>query len=281
MKIGFLGAGNMGEALARGILKAQLAQPGQLLLNDVAPARMEQLSRDLGCVGVATSRDLVSAADVIVFAVKPQNMPLLLKELADEPAVRERLPKKVFITICAGITTATIEAGLRGGDTGLPVPRVVRVMPNTPALLGEGAAGVAPGAASTEADLYLTLSLLRAVGTAEEVTEEQMDAVTALSGSGPAYVFYLIEAMQKAGAEQGLPADVARRLTLQTVLGAARMASEQSDTPTSELRHRVTSPNGTTAAGLAVLDRHNFVGLVGDCIAAATARGRELGKSNR
>jgi pyrroline-5-carboxylate reductase len=281
--IGFLGAGNMGEALARGMIKGEIAAPGDVYLYDVAAERVKQLCDELGMQAAATPAELVAATETVVFAVKPQNMPDLLADLAAAPDAGSWTASKRWVSICAGTTTQQIENGLvpkpqneDESSAAARIARVVRVMPNTPALVGLGAAGVARGSAAREADEAFVLKMMQAVGVAYAVDEAQMDAVTALSGSGPAYVFYLIESLQAAGEAVGLSAETARALSLQTVLGAATLASQQSDVPTEELRRRVTSPGGTTAAGLAMLEEQGFQQIVRECVEAATRRGKEL-----
>jgi len=174
------------------------------------------------------------------------------------------------LSIAAGVRTATIEAGLGAG------PAVVRCMPNTPALVGRGAAAIAGGTAATDDDLAWAAAILSAVGTVVSVTESELDAVTGLSGSGPAYVFHLAEGLVAAGIAEGLAPDVADALVRQTLLGAATLLVESGEDP-AVLRANVTSPGGTTAAGLAVFADADLIGLVGRAVAAATARSRELG----
>jgi pyrroline-5-carboxylate reductase len=212
----------------------------------------------------ADNANTANNADIIILAVKPQNMASTLKELAS--AIDN---SKIVISIAAGITTFFIEESLPKGV------RVLRVMPNTPALVGEGAAAIAKGSHATNADVKLTRFIFDAVGTSFEVDEKLMDAVTGLSGSGPAYFFLIIEALIEAGVKLGLPRDLAAKLSAQTMLGAARLCI-QSDKEPAELREMVTSPGGTTAAGLKVLNegkvRETFI----LAIEAATKRSKEL-----
>lgn len=281
MILGFLGAGNMGEALARGAMAGGVVKAEDILIYDVNMERASILSVQLGAEAVSTAVELVLRSQRVVFAVKPQNMPDLLDDLSSSMDIQRTMRDRLFISICAGTTLATIERGLLGLPSDATIldtarPRVMRVMPNTPALIGAGAAAVASGRNATKDDIAFTLNFLRSVGTAEVVDEFLLDAVTALSGSGPAYVYLLIEALQAAGVQQGLSPEVSRRLTLQTVYGAARMALENADVDTAELRRRVTSPGGTTAAGLVVLAERGFTGMIAACVDAATRRGREL-----
>jgi len=259
--IAFIGAGNMGEALIRGLLATQTVTPEQIIATDVRADRLEFLQQTYR-IRVSAS---VPAADIMIVAVKPQQMSAALTAAN---AARETL----IISIAAGVTTARIERELGGR------PRVVRVMPNTPALVGAGAAGLAGGAFASEDDLATTETILGAVGIAVRVPESLMDAVTALSGSGPAYVFHVAEAMIEAGVAVGLSAEVARQLTIQTIVGAGKLLAESGDAP-AVLRQKVTSPGGTTAAALKVMADRQLVETFRAAITAATERGRELAGS--
>jgi pyrroline-5-carboxylate reductase len=209
-------------------------------------------------------------SDVVVFAVKPGVVPQVLAELASVPE-RERL-RVLWISIAAGVPLARLEAGLPRGA------RVIRAMPNTPALVRRGATAFVANAAASERDRAAARALFASVGTVWEAPrEELLDAVTALSGSGPAYFFLLIEALIDAGIAVGLPADAARELALQTALGAAVLARESERSP-GELREQVTSPGGTTQAGLARLAARDFRGAVAEAVRAAAERSRELGR---
>jgi len=257
--VAFIGAGNMAEALIRGLVAAKT---GQIIATDVRAERLEQLHR---AYGIETSTDNTQAAakaDIIVLAVKPQQMSVILKELK----VRS---SQLVISIAAGVKTSRIEHEL-GGE-----PRVVRTMPNTPALVGAGAAAVCKGRFATEDDLATAETILKAVGIVVRVEEKDLDAVTALSGSGPAYIFYMAEAMIAAGVEAGLPADVAKRLAVQTVFGAGALLAASGESP-EQLRNRVTSPGGTTQAALKVMTERGFAKIVADAIQVAARRSREL-----
>lgn len=268
LPIGFCGVGNMGGALVRGILRAGVAKPSEIILFDSNFVLSEALLADHGVAVAGSNEELARRARTIVLAVKPQYIHSPLAALA-----REWRPHHVLVSVCAGLTCGFFEERLASGE--VPTPRVVRTMPNTPAMIGAGAAGVAAGAHALSADVDAALALLRAVGIAEVLAESVMDAVTATAGSGPAYVFRLIEAMIEAAVAQGIPQEEAVHLVKQTVLGAALLAAN-SHQPVADLRRAVTSPGGTTQAGLAVLDGRDFVGLVGEAIAAATRRGAEL-----
>ena len=264
--LGLIGAGNMGGALLRGVAAAGLVAPDSIWVADAAEGKAAALAEELGAHAAASNAEVLSATETIILAVKPQNVAELLAEIA--PGAR---PEHLFISIAAGIPIAMMQKTLG------PAARIVRVMPNTPSMLGHGAAGAARGPAATSADLKRTLAIFQAVGVAVEVDESQINAVTGLSGSGPAYVFYLIEALTAAGWQAGLAPDVADQLSRQTVLGAAVMAQETGQDP-AELRRQVTSPGGTTEAGLRILSEADFPGLIARTVARAAERGEELGK---
>jgi len=259
--IAFIGAGNMAEALIRGL---RSAQAGAIVAADVRQERLEQLRAHYGIEICADNARAASNADVVVVAVKPQQMSEALGSLRSAIAHRPLL-----ISIAAGITTARIERELIGE------PRVVRAMPNTPALVGAGVAAVCRGRFATEADLAVAEGILRAVGLVVRVEEREMDAVTALSGSGPAYIFYMTEALIAAGVEAGLSEEVAKQLATQTVFGAAELLVESGRAP-AELRGKVTSPGGTTEAALKVMQERGFEKIVAEAVRAAARRSREL-----
>jgi pyrroline-5-carboxylate reductase len=255
-KLVIVGGGRMGEALLGGLVAAGWS-PADLAVVEPVAARREELAKRFD--GVRVSGEPV-VADGAVIAVKPPDVPAAI---AAAGAGR-------ILSIAAGVTIAALEAA--AGD-GVPV---VRAMPNTPALVGAGAAAIAGGSAATEDDLAWAESILGAVGTVVRVPEHLLDAVTGLSGSGPAYVFLVVEALVEAGVLAGLPRPTAAALAAQTVLGAARLLVESGDSPEA-LRAMVTSPGGTTAAGLRELERHGVRAAFLDAVAAATARSKELG----
>jgi pyrroline-5-carboxylate reductase len=260
--IAVIGAGKMGEALISGLLKGG-ASPDDLLITERYEARAHELSDRYG-VKAVTNADAAAHADTIVIAVKPQDMHVLLGELA--PVISN---DRLIVTIAAGITTATIEKAL---PDGIPV---VRVMPNTPALVGEAMSVVAPGAHATADHLDRAEALFRPVGKVVQLPESQFDAVTALSGSGPAYVFYLVEAMTDAGILLGLPRTTAHELIVQTVYGAALMLRDTGEHPVA-LREAVTSPAGTTIAAIRALEDHGVRSAFLAALEAARDRSREL-----
>lgn len=250
----------MGSALVAGMIRGGAVDAADVLVVEKKDDVRAALSGVLP--GVAVSDDL-GHAESVVLAVKPQDAEEPCRALSSTGAVR-------VLSIVAGLTTARLEEWIGPGVA------VVRAMPNTPALLGCGAAAVAAGSAATEDDLAWAEQALSAVGLVRRVSEELIDSVTGLSGSGPAYVFLLAEAMTAAGVEQGIDPTVSRDLAVRTILGAARMLDE-SGLDAATLRTNVTSPGGTTAAALAVFEERGLRATVSEAIAAATARGRELG----
>lgn len=264
--VGFIGGGNMATALIKGFVAAGVCRAGEIIAADVDAAKRRQLTRRLGIVATADNAAVARGARVVVLAVKPQIMAPVLAEL--RPAVG----RQCFVSIAAGWPTARLEAGLGAAA------RVVRVMPNTPSLLGKGMAVAVRGRRATAADEKRVLRLLRTVGRARAVSDERLlDAVTGLSGSGPAYVYLFAEALIAGGIAAGLAADAARELALQTITGAAAMLQESGEPPAT-LRAQVTSPGGTTLAGLTELERRGFTAAVEAAVLAATRRAAELGK---
>lgn len=267
--IAFVGGGNMARSLVGGLVARGTPGASIRIAEPVAGLR-DALARDFGAAVFAEGTDAVAGADCWVLAVKPQVMRAVCESLA--PQARQSRP--LVVSIAAGITAAQIERWL-GGDVA-----VVRAMPNTPALLGAGVTGLYANAGVDAAGREAAQALLRAAGETVWIGDEAlMDAVTAVSGSGPAYVFLLAEAMQAAAVAEGLPAEAARTLVLQTVLGAARMLTE-GDADAAELRRRVTSPNGTTQAAIETFEAGGFRELVARAIHAAAVRGRELSAAN-
>jgi len=264
--IGFIGGGNMATAMIKGFIAGGVCAPRQIIASDVDAKKRATLARTLKIVTTADN-GAAAQARVLILAVKPQIMAEVLREL------RPRLtPRHVVVSIAAGWPTARLEAGL--GER----VRVVRVMSNTPALLGKGMSVAVRGRHATAADARLVLRLLRTVGRARAVADERLlDAVTGLSGSGPAYVYLFAEALIAGGIGAGLAPAEATELALQTLTGAAAMLQDAGETP-ERLRAAVTSPGGTTLAGLNELARRGFADAVIAAIAAATERATELGK---
>ncbi len=265
-KIAFLGSGNMAEALVKGLLAAGTAAPDEIVCAEPRAERREELRQRHGVAVVAGNLAAVQQADILVLSVKPQVIDALLEEIA--PAVDAR---KLVVSIAAGVPIAAIARKL-GAAT-----RIVRTMPNTPALVGAGATALARGAHATEADLGQAVALFEAVGTAVVVDEHLLDAVTGLSGSGPAFVFLAIEALADGGVKMGLPRHVAMALAAQTVVGAGRLVLETGEHP-GKLKDQVTSPGGTTIAGVHALEAAGFRAALIAAVEAAAIRSRELGE---
>ncbi len=264
-RIGFIGAGQMASALAAGFLRARLVEGGQISAADPSSAAVEAFCKNVsGAAGLSDNAAVAKGVDVLFLATKPQHLAAAVTNLAADAA------GKLVISIAAGITLKTLDAAL-------PKSRLVRVMPNTPCLVGESASGYSLGPRATEADGALVKQLLESVGRAFVVDEKLLDAVTGLSGSGPAFVYVAIEALSDAGVRMGLPRDVALQLAAQTVRGAATMVLETGEHP-GVLKDRVTSPGGTTIAGLAALESGGFRGTLIAAVEAATRRSIELGK---
>jgi pyrroline-5-carboxylate reductase len=264
--IGFLGAGQMATALATGWTRAGLLDTARALAADPYPPARSKFEQQTGIKTAATNAEVVAAADVLVLAVKPQVMASVLAEARPHLA-----PRHLVVSIAAGVTLRSLSEALGTGT------RLVRVMPNTPCLVAESAAGFAAGSAATPEDVALVGALFGSVGKAFPVPEHLLDAVTGLSGSGPAFVYVLIEALADGGVRVGLPRDVAQALAAQTVLGAAKMVLETGQHP-GALKDAVASPGGTTIAGLHALERAGFRAGLMDAVEAATRRAEELGK---
>jgi pyrroline-5-carboxylate reductase len=265
MGIAFIGGGNMARSMIAG-LKRRHVDPHTIHVAEPLDTLRTELSREFGVRLYANARSAAAHADTLVLAVKPQVVDLVCAELA--PVIAERLP--LVISIAAGIPIARLRERLG------PLARIVRAMPNTPALLGAGITGWTAGGDVSRADRDEAESILRACGETVEIEHEAlMDAVTAVSGSGPAYFFLLTEALTQAGIAQGLPPTTAEKLARATCAGAGQMLASSTDAVTL-LRERVTSPGGTTAAALKQLREDGFDALINRAVAAATARGREL-----
>lgn len=264
-KIAVIGAGNMGRALLKG-LTSEASPEAEIVAFDVRPEAVKAADEKLAGYLLPRLADCVAGARLIVIAIKPQDMATLLEDL------KSYLPAEALVlSVAAGVTLARIQDWL--GEEA----RLIRAMPNIGALYGQGVTALARGPRATGEDLALARAVLETVGTVVEVKEGLMDAVTGLSGSGPAYVFLFIEALIEAGVAQGLSRDVARVLAGQTVRGAAEIFVRDQRHP-AELKDLVVSPGGTTAAALAVFEATGFRGIVIDAVTAATERSQELGK---
>jgi pyrroline-5-carboxylate reductase len=265
-KIGVIGAGKIGSAIARGVIRAGLAAKENVMASDVAEPLRQAAAQELGIRVSADNGELCDFADIVILAVKPQMVDPVAREIAKKLGT-----KKLLVSVAAGVPLARIEAGLAQGA------RVVRVMPNIPCVVGAGAAGYAGGAHATAADLEKVGAILNSFGIGMVVEEKYLDAVTGLSGSGPAYVFLFMEALADGGVQVGLARDVALKLAMQTVYGAAKMALEGKK-HLGELKDEVTSPGGTTIAGLYAMEQKGFHGIVMDAVIHATRRSQELGR---
>ena len=257
-----LGAGVMGETLLSGLVRAG-RRVDNLLVGEKRPERARELEDRYG-VAVVSNTEAARKADTLALVVKPQDMGDLLDEIASELR-----PGQLVVSLAAGITTAFIESRVPAGVA------VVRVMPNTPALVDEGMAAIAPGTHCDDAHLQEAEALLRSVGRVVHVPEYQLDAVTAISGSGPAYLFFVVEAMIEAGVHLGLPRGTAAELVVQTVVGSAKLLRETGEHPI-VLRERVTSPGGTTAAAVRELEDHKVRAAFMTALEAARDRSRAL-----
>jgi pyrroline-5-carboxylate reductase len=263
--IAFLGAGNMAGALIKGLLEAERCRSGQIVASDIREERLAELRREHRIKTTGDNRRAASGAQVVVLSTKPQVFPLLLPEIAG--SIR---PDQLVLSIAAGVPISVIESSLPHGS------RVIRAMPNTAALVQAGATGLAAGSNATKKDMETARQIFEAVGAAVVVNESLLDAVTGLSGSGPAYVFVFIEALADAGVEMGLSRESAQTLAAQTVLGSARMVMETGEHP-ARLKVAVTSPGGTTIAGLQALEAGGLRKAVADAVRNATRRSRALG----
>jgi len=268
--IGFLGGGAMAEALAGGLIAAGV-RPTAIRVADPDASRRSHLARQLAVEVLESNAAVVVAAQVVVLAVKPNLIAPVLEELRTAGVADLRTP--LWISIAAGTPIARLEARLPDGS------RIVRAMPNTPALVRAGATAICGNTAVTPDDLTAARALFDSVGiTWQAPREDLLDPVTGLSGSGPAYLFAFLEALAAAGAAVGLPSEAAARLAAHTVYGAAKLALESPRSP-GELRQQVSSPGGTTLAGLARLEAGGFAEVIADAVAAATRRARELGSA--
>ncbi len=267
--VGFIGSGNMARAIIRGMITTGLVAPGQVWISDANPDQVVKLAAETGVNAVESNTHLAQQSDILILATKPHHVVGVMQEIQNV-LVPER---HLVISICAGVRTPTIENSATAGV------RVIRVMPNTPALIGCGSAAISGGKHASSDDLKVASQIFDSVGVSVVVDEDKLDAVTGVSGSGPAYVFRFMEALLAAAEQQGLTREEAHVLVPQMVLGAARMAVE-GERSLEDLRQAVTTPGGTTAAGLRVLEENNFMELIDRCVTAATARSRELAQDS-
>ncbi len=265
LTLGFLGAGKMATALARGFIRAELVSSRQVIGSDPSPAACAAFKKETGADTTHSNRDVLEFAKVLVLAVKPDQVGAVLAEVRDRFTASHLL-----ISIAAGVPLAKLEASVGAGA------RLIRVMPNTPALVGLSATAYAAGKGASPADGELVQRLFSAVGLAFSLKEPLLDAVTGLSGSGPAYIYVAIEALSDGGVAAGLPRDIATKLAAQTVLGSAKMVLETGLHP-GTLKDMVTSPGGTTIEGIHELERNHFRAALMSAVRAAAEKSRKLG----
>lgn len=265
-KIGFVGGGQMGEALVRGLIESGLYSSDQIMVSDPDHDRCQYLNTTYSIATADSADVLAESCSILILAVKPQIMGKVLGMYRQSVT-----DQHLLISIAAGVSLQNIEQDLGEGF------RIIRVMPNTPALVLAGASALSPNSLATREDVATAVQIFSAIGTCLEVDEKQLDAVTGLSGSGPGYVFAFIEAMVDGGVLAGLPRTVAEKLVLQTVFGSAKLAMESGEAA-AVLKGRVTSPGGTTITGLQVLEESGFRGAVMTAVEAATERSKELGQ---
>jgi pyrroline-5-carboxylate reductase len=266
LRIGFLGAGKMASALAGGLVKAGLSSPAQVIASDVNADARTGFAKAVGCRVTSSNVEVAEGADILILAVKPDQIAPVLKEMAGHIG-----DSHLVISIAAGVTISQLESSLREGI------RIVRVMPNTPALVGASASAFALNKSASSEDAALAQRIFSAVGVAYQVKESLLDAVTGLSGSGPAYAYLMIEALSDGGVAAGLPREVATKLAAQTLMGAAKMVLETGQHP-GALKDMVTSPGGTTIEGLHELERGGVRGALMNAVRAAAEKAKKLGQ---
>jgi pyrroline-5-carboxylate reductase len=270
-KLGFIGGGNMAEALCHGLIAHKLFKPGEMIASDVAPERRRKLARTLKMATTGENEEVIRNSNAIVLAVKPQTIDAVMTEISAELDKPPR-KSKLFISIAAGVTIARLTAGL--GKRA----RVIRVMPNAPAMVGHGMAAMVRARNASAADEALALRIFRAVGDAVSLKDEKLlDVVTALSGSGPAYVYLFAKSMADAAVSEGIPRELALRMALKTIRGAEHLMRE-SKRDAADLIRAVASPGGTTEAALRRFAEHGFSDIVAAALRAASDRSRELGR---
>lgn len=267
--IGFIGAGNMAEALIRGLVHGGVVPAGHIVASAPRRERLDELHASYGIVTTTDNREVARRAQVLVLSVKPQILERVLSEIASQVQ-----PHALVVSVAAGVDTETIEGHLPDGA------RVVRAMPNTPALVRAGATAIARGRHATEADLAEARMVFDAVGLTVVLDESQLDAVTGLSGSGPAYIFLILEALADAGVKVGLSRRNAQRLAAQTVMGSAKLLLDTDEHP-GRLKDMVTSPGGTAIAGLHTLEQGGLRTTLINAVETATKRARELGRGGK
>jgi pyrroline-5-carboxylate reductase len=265
-KIGIIGTGNMGEALIDGLLHSRSSVPENIICSDVKKEKLKSVREKYGITSKTNNPDVVKASDIIIYAIKPQIMTKILKETADYLD-----SSKIIISIAAGVPLSAIESCLN------KELRLVRVMPNIAAFVREGASAIAPGSHASEGDLKIAKAVFDSVGKSVIIEESLMDAITGLSGSGPAYIFLIVDALADAGVKMGIARDDALFLSSQTVLGAAKLLMDTKEHP-GKLKDKVTSPGGTAIAGLHTLEEGGLRTTLINAVEAATNRAKELGE---
>jgi len=267
--IGFVGAGNMAEAMIRGLVRGGHVAADRIAASGPRRERLDELAKQYGIETTTDNREVARKCGIVVLSVKPQIADKVLREIGDE--LHEGT---LVVSICAGIDTAAIEEAVTPGV------RVVRAMPNTPALVGAGATAIAAGKLASESDVATARALFDAVGITVVLDESHLDAVTGLSGSGPAYIFLILEALADAGVKVGLSRRNAQRLAAQTVMGSAKLLLETDEHP-GKLKDMVTSPGGTAIAGLHTLEEGGLRTTLINAVETATKRARELGRGGK
>lgn len=269
--LGFLGGGNMSDAIIKGLINSSFIEAKKIIASDISQSRLDHLNREYKVKITSNNREVVKKSDIIIVSVKPQVIKKVLSEVHD--LAHE---KKLFISVAAGVPINIMEEILFGEQN--KKLGVVRTMPNTPSLVQEGVTAISPGTHVTKGEVHIVHRIFEAIGSTIDVEEEQLDAVTGLSGSGPAYIFMIIEALSDAGVKMGLSREVANILTVQTVLGSAKLVRESGKHP-GELKDMVTSPGGTTISGLHTMEAGGVRNSLIDAVEIATERSKELGKN--
>ncbi len=263
--VAFIGAGSMAEAMISGIVAAGKVPPNQIIVtNSTNTERLQQLEADYKIKGLKSQHLNLQNIDIIVLAMKPKDAEIALQSIKDSLQ-----PNQLVLSVLAGITTTFMEQHLPAGQ------QVIRVMPNTSSMIGESATAISAGSYTNNESMLLAKELLESIGKVYEIPEEQMDIFTGVAGSGPAYIYYLMEHMEATVRKAGLPEKVTRDIIAQTIVGAAKMIQQQGETPTT-LRENVTSPNGTTAAGLTALEKNGGGKAISQAIKHAAKRSHEI-----
>lgn len=263
--IAFLGAGSMAEAMIAGIVNTGKVPAKQIIVSNRSnQKKLKELEVNYGINGVSREDLKFDEIDMFILAMKPKDAETALSSIKDQLR-----PEQVILSVLAGISTSYMESNLQSGQ------QVIRVMPNTSSMIGESATALSPGKHTTQANVTLAKELLECIGEVYIIQEEKMDIFTGIAGSGPAYFYYLMEHMEKVGMNEGLDVETTRQIIAQTIVGAAKMIQEQDETPT-VLRENVTSPNGTTAAGLKALEQHGGGKAISQAIKHAADRSREI-----